>query len=178
MRSAFSRKVAIAKGGISVTISGTSASFADARGWNQRSRSRQVSDSPQIGSRSPAQTSSWFVTKIFRISIFIIPRKFSEKVISCPKHVFLTFRGLSDPREAPQRPGSALIGFAIEFATIPCVRWSRDLLTKTNNSKNPKKLFGQVSYKTFSFFGKIHPTPGTLSNPTSLTSGNFLLNAK
>ena len=64
-------------------------------------RSRQSTESPQIGATSPGQTCRWFVTKNFLNSIFIIPRKFSEKVISCPKRIFLTFRGTFGPQGGP-----------------------------------------------------------------------------
>ena len=36
-----------------------------------------------------------------RIPIFIIPRNFSEKVISCPKRVFLSFRVTFGPQGGP-----------------------------------------------------------------------------
>ena len=64
-------------------------------------RGRQSTESPQIGAGSPGQTCSRFVTKNFRIRIFIIPRNFSEKVILCPKRVFLTFRGTFGPQGGP-----------------------------------------------------------------------------
>ena len=57
---------------------------------------------------------------------------------------------LRTPGRPHRGPGSVLIRSAIEFSTISCVRWSRDLSSKTNNSKNSKNLFGQVSYKTCS----------------------------
>ena len=37
----------------------------------------------------------------FRNRIFRIPRNFSQRVISCPKRVFLTFRGTFGPQGGP-----------------------------------------------------------------------------
>ena len=89
------------KDDISVTPYSAGEPFADGGDRISRSHSRQLTDSPQIGARSPGQTSSWFVTNFFRISIFIIPRNFSERVISCPKRIFLTFRGTFGPQGGP-----------------------------------------------------------------------------
>jgi len=85
----------------SAEYSGSRALFvhAPARIWLYRGR--QSTEWPQIGARSPGQTCSRFVTKNFRIPIFIIPRNFSEKVISSPKCVFLTFRGTFAPQGGP-----------------------------------------------------------------------------
>ena len=37
----------------------------------------------------------------FSFPIFIIPRNFSERVLLCPKRVFLTFRGTFGPQRGP-----------------------------------------------------------------------------
>ena len=85
--------------------SGSSEVFvhAPARIWLYRGR--HSTESPQIGARIPEQTFCRFVTNKFRNWIFIIPRNFSEKVIFCPKRVFLTFRGTFGPQGGPTRTG-------------------------------------------------------------------------
>lgn len=76
---------------------------APARIWLYRGR--HSTESPQIGARSPEQTTCRFVTKIFRIRIFKIPRNFSEKVIWRPKRAFLTFSGTFGPQGGPTGTG-------------------------------------------------------------------------
>ena len=62
--------------------------------------------------------------------------KFLGKGDSVSQTRISDIEGSLDPREAPQGPRSALIGCAFEIPTNPDVRRSRDLLYKTNNSKN------------------------------------------
>ena len=93
--------------------------------------------------------------------------KLHEKLKICP---FRTSRDDFDRKQAPQTPESASSRCARPFPTFPCFAQKVSIFEKNANWKIRKNSSGCYRNPAFSNTQKIHPTPGTFSNPTSVTS--------
>ena len=90
-----------------------------------------------------------------------------EKLKFCP---FRTSRDDFDRKQAPQTPESTSSRCARPFPTFPCFAQKVFIFEKNANWKIRKNSSGCYRNPAFSNSPKIHPTPGTSSNPTSVTS--------
>ena len=93
--------------------------------------------------------------------------KLHEKLKICP---FRTSRDDFDQKEAPHAPASASSRCARPFPTFPCFAQKVSIFEKNANWKIRKNSSGCYRNPTFSNSPKIHPTPGTFSKRTSVTS--------
>ena len=87
--------------------------------------------------------------KFFWFSHFQISPNSEKRCRNRQNRDFGSSEAYFNRKTVPQESESASVRSARRFPTFPCVRWSRDNFPKTNNSKNPKNAFGQISYKTF-----------------------------
>ena len=93
--------------------------------------------------------------------------KLCKKLNFCP---IRTSREDFDQKEAPQAPESDSCRCARSFPTFPCFPQKVSIFEKNANWKIQKNSSGHKPNPTFADGKQIHPTPGTSSNPTSLTS--------
>ena len=89
---------------------------------------------------SPDNNFFWF-------SHFQFSPNSEKRCLHGEKRHFGSSEGYFDRKEVPQESESASIRSARRFPTNPCLWRSRGLLSKTNNSKNLKNVFGQISHK-------------------------------
>ena len=115
----------------------------------------------------PRKSSLRIANKTFGFSHFSNFLKLREKLKICP---FRTSRDDFDQKEAPHAPASASSRCARPFPTFPCFAQKVSIFEKNANWKIRKNSSGCYRNPALSNSPKIHPTPGTFSNPTSVTS--------
>ena len=76
---------------------------------------------------------------------------------------------VSGCKQTPHPSGNGSIRCGVQFMTLRHLPRKVCIFENNGNSKKSNFSFYQVSQKTFSARNQIHPTPGTSSNPTSVT---------
>ena len=128
--------------------SGSSVVFAEDVTLYGSYRSPQGHEGPRTRSIRTETLCSPLTTKNVWFSHFWFSPNSEKRCLLGEKRHFGSSEGYFDRKVVPQESESASIRSARRFSTNPCLRGSRDLLSKTNNAKNPKNVFGQISHKT------------------------------